>query len=100
MSKSDVRPGGAYLPPALFNVERVTSGNRVEPVAAGLLVDAARALMHSMRGQGYCMRMVRADRSKPLPAALPGRSHRMRPRTWRPLNERQRAEIMADAEEC
>jgi len=100
MSKSDVRPGGAYLPPALFNVEEVTARGAVERIASALLVDAARTLIHTMRGQGYCMRMVRADRSKPLPAALPGRSHRMRPRTWPPLNERQRAEIMADAEEC
>lgn len=100
MSKSDVRPGGAYLPPALFNVEKVTARGAIERVASALLVDAAHAIMHSSRGQGYCVRMVRADRSKPLPAALLARSHRRRPRYWPPLDERQRAEIMADAEEC
>ena len=98
MSKSDVRPGGAYLPPALFNVEKVTARGAVERIASSMTDGGARALLRMLRGQGYCMRMVRADRSKPLPAALPGRSHRMRPRTWPPFNERQRAEIMADAE--
>ena len=100
MSKSDVREGGKYLPAALFNVEKVTARGAVERIASGMTDGGARALLRMLRGQGYCMRMVRADRSKPLPAALPGRSHRMRPRTWPPLNERQRAEIMADAEEC
>ena len=97
MSESDVREGGKYLPVALFNVERVTKAG-VQRIASALPVDIARAEVHSLRGQGYCMRMVRADRSKPWPAALPGRSHRMRPRIWPPLNERQRAEIMAEAE--
>ena len=98
MSKSDVRAGGKYLPAALFNVEIVTARGTVLPIARALPADDARAAMHASRGQGYCMRMVRADRSKPLPAALPGRSHRARQRTWPPLNERQRAEIMAEAE--
>ena len=97
MSKADVRPGGKYLPAALFNVERVTARG-IERVASDVPLEAAQQAVRTLAGPGYCMRMVRTDRSKPYPAALPGRSHRVRPRIWPPLNERQRAEIMAEAE--
>ena len=40
MSKADVRPGGKYLPAALFNVERVTARG-IARVASDVPLEAA-----------------------------------------------------------